>query len=324
MKNMGFLGVCYVYGNTFDAWSYEEKIDINDRDWETRWGSPRITQEQILQLKSMGFKTIKLPITWHEHFVKQDEKWVMQQWWIDRITEVVQWILDAEMYCIINTQHDADFINNGIDDYIVEWFTELWRYLSIHFKDCPEQLIFESMNEVGLIEWEGHEPKDAVNYLNKLFLETVRETEGNNKRILLVEGHWADIRTTRDLLDKYDDDNYAIAIHFYTPGSFTIPKGNFDFTKREMINALCMIDDIRRIHDVDIVITECGCNMDGHEQSKVFSWYKKLFQYCHDNKIALSLWTNGDINEEIIDRRTMTYLLKNVDTLIDSYNAEMR
>jgi endoglucanase len=324
MKSMKFLGMGYIFGNTFDVWSHKKKIDLDDRDWETKWESPKITKDQIKQLKSMGFKTIKLPVTWHEHFTKQDDVWIMQEWWIERIKEVIDWVLEEDLYCIINTQHDADFINQGITDDIVEWFEALWSYLAEYFKDYSDHLLFESMNEVGVIEWDNHNEYDAVNFLNNLFIQSIRRIDVEHKRTLLVEGHYSDFVTTANYLEKYNDDNYAIAIHFYSPGNFTLESGSSaSFSKKDLIDPLSKVYDIRRIHGADVVITECACIMDGHDQDKVLNWYKILLQFCKNNGIAVDLWANARNNEAIIDRKNMTFLLNGAENLIKDYNVKI-
>ena len=58
----------------------------------------------IKNIKINGFKTIRFPITWI-NFI--DESGIINQEWMFRVKEVVNWIINFNMYCIINVHHDG-------------------------------------------------------------------------------------------------------------------------------------------------------------------------------------------------------------------------
>ena len=67
-------------GNTLDA-----------PDGETSWGQPEITPELIKSVKELGFKTIRLPVSWGKHTV--DEDYTIDSAFLDRVQEVVESIV---------------------------------------------------------------------------------------------------------------------------------------------------------------------------------------------------------------------------------------
>jgi hypothetical protein len=75
-------------GNTLD----------NTAQWETGWGNPPITKEYVQSLARLGFKTVRVPVAWDTF--GQNGRVTPQQF--RRVAEVVDWITDAGMYCVIN------------------------------------------------------------------------------------------------------------------------------------------------------------------------------------------------------------------------------
>lgn len=53
-------------GNTLDAYS-QGKMCGDDISSEEIWGNPVTTKEMIDTLKNTGFRTVRIPVTWHNH-----------------------------------------------------------------------------------------------------------------------------------------------------------------------------------------------------------------------------------------------------------------
>ena len=47
----------------------------------------KTTQEMILAIVKKGFKSIRIPVTWHNHLI--DEKYTIDPEWMKRVKEVV-------------------------------------------------------------------------------------------------------------------------------------------------------------------------------------------------------------------------------------------
>ena len=56
-------------------------------------------------VKSAGFNTIRIPVTWGEHMDEND----IQKEWLDRVQEVVDYAYDSDMFVIMDMHHD-DYI----------------------------------------------------------------------------------------------------------------------------------------------------------------------------------------------------------------------
>jgi endoglucanase len=69
----------------------------------------------IKSIKKAGFKTIRLPVTWMYYF---DNFSNVSSKWMSIIKEVVDWIINSNMYCILNVHHDGDagnWLSKGIN-----------------------------------------------------------------------------------------------------------------------------------------------------------------------------------------------------------------
>jgi endoglucanase len=202
----------------------------NITHWETGWGNPVITEEYVRSLAALGFKTVRLPVAWDTYAVNsriQPDK-------IARVLEVVDWIIKAGMYCVLNIHWDGGWIdsswkekfqkNHVFSSDAEKKFCSYWEQISSYFAEKNEKLIFEALNEETHFEGEGS-PEQAyatLTRVNQLFIDTVRRTGGNNdRRLLIVTGYHTDITKTSSPLYALPKDTIPnrlfISVHYYTP-----------------------------------------------------------------------------------------------------------
>lgn len=179
VKNMG-LG--WNLGNTLDA--HRQTIaDINDSgywgqqgvDSETWWGQPVTKQALFKMMKEAGFSAIRIPVTWYNHM---DANGTVNADWMKRVHEVVDYVINEGLYCIVNVHHDtgadggdkqgnltgyhwlkADettYANNK------ERFEGLWRQIAEEFKTYDQRLLFEGYNEMldSVMNWHRQSTDD--------------------------------------------------------------------------------------------------------------------------------------------------------------------
>lgn len=175
-------------------------------------GQPVTSPELMEMMKLAGFNVIRVPVTWYPHM---DEEGTVSAEWMARVREVVDYVLDEGMYCILDVHHDTGksdanapdkgWIRATMANYNSQKdrFAYLWQQIATEFRDYDQRLIFEGYNEM-LDDFNSynfasfkHENRydatsaqdsyDAVNSYARLFVETVRATGGNNQqRNLLV------------------------------------------------------------------------------------------------------------------------------------------
>ena len=143
MQIVNKMGIGYNLGNSFDSYDRLKEIK-NPEEQITLLGNPFPTKKMIKNIKKYGFKTIRFPITWI-NFI--DEYGNINPEWMSRIKEVVDWIIENNMYCIINLYHDGDggnWLYEGLK--VINKYINIWTQIAKEFEDYDEYLIFESMN----------------------------------------------------------------------------------------------------------------------------------------------------------------------------------
>jgi len=214
------MGIGYNLGHSFDScYLFSNKIN-NPDDAITLFGNPIPTKNLITNIKKYGFKTIRFPVTWI-YFI--DEFGNIDPEWILRVKEVVKWIIDKNVYCILNVYTDTEEWINGIkskDKYI-----NLWKQIAEEFKDFNEYLIFESMNEpLFLTPYLDYDYDTLLNF-SQSFIDTIRNSEKYNKeRLLIISGMSSNLELTCTEKYKMPTDpanKMAISINYYIPSRFT-------------------------------------------------------------------------------------------------------
>lgn len=223
-------------GNTLDSNSgdvanmwIEQWTDCLPYNYETAWGQPAVIRETIHMFKEAGFNAIRVPVTWYPHIgntislSKPNGKWDMSLWqgydvdpaWMGRLKEVVGYIIDEDMYCIINVHHDTgaattSWIEASMDSYNKnkDRFESLWTQIANEFRDYDGHLLFAGYNEMldkydswcyaamnapgGYNKKDAEDAYQAVNSYAQSFVSTVRATGGNNaERNLIVSTYGA-------------------------------------------------------------------------------------------------------------------------------------
>ena len=202
-------------------------------DAETAWGNPVVTEAMIQAVKNAGFNAIRIPIRWQCHITNADAMSIDQDW-IDRIKEVVDWCLKNDLKVIINAHHEKWLENYPTDEYKVqncEKLALLWKNIASAFADYDSRLAFAGTNEVH-VKGEWGKPTDknlaVQNAYNQTFVDAVRATGGNNaKRHLIVQTYacnpWFGINggfiIPKDA--EGNGNNYmSVEFHFYQPWSY--------------------------------------------------------------------------------------------------------
>lgn len=271
-------------GNTFDATgSVSDELEL-----EKAWSGVYTTEEMICAIKAAGFNSIRIPVSWHNHV---DDDFNINEAWLNRVKEVVDYAYDNGMYVILNIHHDneTDFLYPDYEhlEQSKEYVSKIWTQLSATFKDYSEKLVFESMNEPRLkgtnLEWwidssseDGAEAIDCINQLNQLFVDIVRASGGNNTtRYLLVPGYCAsiDFSTADNFIIPTDldtnDNKILISVHGYTPYGFSLQSpteaGSIDTFDASSVRSTRDIDTLMQtIYDnftskgIGVVIGEFG------------------------------------------------------------------
>ena len=317
--NFPGFGVGINIGNTLDS--------IGTSTWtagETGWGNPRITRDFIAALKSHGYKTIRLPVTWAEN-IGPGPDYIITDVRMNRVEEVVNWILDEDMYCILNLHHDGGHSDKSWilemstnEDEALHRFKTVWNQIAMRFRSASDKLILESMNEVGFDDiwnrWAADqsgkgEAYRKLNVLNQAFVDTVRATgENNASRSLLIAGYWTDIDATCDPLFAMPQDTLEskllLSVHYYTPPQFCIaedPNTSWGFrdnwgTDADREELVAQFEKLK-INFLDkgipVILGEYGATKRNKVEEGRIKWMTAVTQISLDYGICPVLWDTG-------------------------------
>lgn len=229
-------------GNAFDA--NECNWLRNELDYESAWCGAKTSQALLDALWEAGFRTIRLPVSWHNHVAGKTD-YTISEPWLNRVQQVVDWALERGFYVILNIHHDNNtnflYPSSALLEQSVNYVNGIWSQLAARFADYDEHLIFESMNEPRLVghknEWYidngSKDCQDAIaciNTLNQAFVDTVRASGSvNATRYLIVPGY--DASPEGALNDGFalpadpnpaNDTRILLGVHAYTPYSFAL------------------------------------------------------------------------------------------------------
>ena len=311
----------------------------NTVHWETGWGNPPITREYVQSLARLGFKTVRLPVAWDTY---ADHGRVTPQEFA-RVAEVVNWITDAGMYCVINIHWDGGWIDSGdkqrfpktyhtFSPEAEKKFRSYWDEISRFFAGKNEKLIFEDLNEESTFSNADPDKKAyaTLTRVNQLFLDTVRRSGGNNaNRLLIVAGYTTDISKTcnrdytlpRDTVPR----RLLLSIHYYTPwpfagmsqdasyGKMTLTWGTDDDVKQ--LNQLFdRLNDFCVRNDVPAFIGEFAVCSNKEESSRI-RWLSAVANAAKQRKMVPVLWdTGGGVSrrEPYAPSHDVTEMLRNL------------
>jgi endoglucanase len=317
------LGMGINIGNTLEArpWSLSE-FTGNLMDLETYWGTARIEQWQFKAIAQKGFGNVRIPVSWEPHM---DENLIISKQWLDRVQQCVDWALAEGLIVTLNSHHESGFYDLMHDtaryDEARDWLLAVWGQIAERFKDYPETLIFEPMNEPrpGADGWYWCYDRFAnqipvlsrtANRLNRDVLALIRNSGGNNdRRVVALTITQADPNLI--YLYEHPDDPYTMLGVFFYPGH------SADYAQE--LNALEQIQTALG-KGIPVVIKETSQLDTIASNSERLRWAR--FAYAELAALGVpSMWWNciGTGPEELFDRATGVWNRRMVDAFFTAY-----
>jgi endoglucanase len=191
---------------------------------ETGWHNAKITKELIDLVKKSGFNAIRIPCAFNQYADTNTAK--IQDQWMNRVKEVVQYCIDNEMYVILNIHWDGGWLENNctLKKQALNNARQkaYWEQIATLLRDYDEHLMFASANEPNV---DNAEQMAVLNSYHQTFIDAVRSTGGKNAyRVLIIQGPTTDIQKTGKLMTTLPVDRVKnrimVEVHYYTPWNF--------------------------------------------------------------------------------------------------------
>ena len=348
VKNMG---VGWNLGNTLDS----NSGDINNMwiecftsrtpsDYETAWRQVITTPELIKMMKDAGFNAIRVPVTWYPHMEAtfNSVKYVsstqtltpwdrtndpigtkIQKAWMQRVHEVVDYVISQGMYCILNIHHDTGSASTAWliaseSDYAQQkdCFEAIWQQIAEEFKDYDEHLLFEGYNEMldpyrswNFASFETPSRYDntvatsaynAINSFAQSFVDVVRATGGNNtQRNLIVStysassgaGSWN--QHLQDPLKYMKRPNDEVENHIIFEVHSYLDIKDLNNTKNEVNQMISALKSYLVAKGAPVIIGEWGTNVEnGYAlyRQNMLSFARYFVEQTKANDIGTFYW----------------------------------
>lgn len=319
------MGIGWNLGNTFDSTSDTGK-EKKGLDLETFWGMPYTTQSMIQAVQKAGFKTIRIPVSWHNH-IEDGNTYEIDSAWMSRVKTVVDWALDAGMCVILNIHHDnlsisqmdttygfalAPESNAAVKSESKKYITSVWEQIATEFASYGNNLVFEVLNEPRDIggEWKGNEwwcnnteVMNCITEYEQAAIDTIRAIEGNESRFIMVPGYAASGSDSSEL-DVYNmptdsaESRLMLSAHAYSPYGFAMysdsEPNHTDFTSKDKSDLDSIFSYLNTYYvkkGIGVVMGEASASDKNNYEARV-DWAKYYFKKAKEISIPVVLWDN--------------------------------
>ena len=288
----------------------------NEGDWDIT------LQEEYFQLiKDAGFNSIRLPIRWDTHTMEK-APYTIDPNFFARIDWAIKNAMSRNLVLIINMHNYYDFYKNPNGH--KERFLAIWRQIAERYKDYPDTLLFETLNEPqdnlkGVFEW---------NSVVKEWLAVVRESNPN-RMLVIGSANYNNYTELKGLELPKDDRNIIVTFHYYMPYKFTHQgapwaaesvrtigvKWGSDGDKRAMTRDFNTAATWGKENGRPILLGEFGVYYKADPNSRV-RWTKTAADTAIEDGFSFTYWEFCHENFGIYDQKTKVWNKQMLEALI--------
>ncbi|MBE6754788.1 MAG: glycoside hydrolase family 5 protein [Ruminococcaceae bacterium] len=313
--------------------------------FETLRNNPITTKEMITEVKRMGFNAVRIPVTYYNHILSSTD--AIDIGWLDRVQEVVDYVISQDMYCIIDMHNDGSptgwlKVNTPSSSDVQTRYAFLWQQIACRFMNYGDKLIFQSFNELTDKEetWEypGEADIEWINSLNQLFVDTVRATGGNNSSRHLMLMPYAGtydeeiIKGFRMPEDSIPN-RLMVSVNAYKPADFSWSVETDEDTsytdvlewggsedERELDELFRLLNNVFVSKGIPVVITEFG-SVDKDNTPSRIAHAQYYIETAEQYGIPCFWWDDG----HLLMRKSLTWSTPElVEAMVDSTTIHLR
>lgn len=272
--------------------------NTHEPPYEGGWNNPRAEEYYFDLYKEAGFQCIRIPVRW-DNYTGKTPPYQVNAAWLERIEEVADWGLERGLFVIINAHHD-DWIKQDYSAANKARFDSIWTQIASHFKDKPERLIFEVLNEPhGLTKAQNDDMHARV-------LSIIRKT--NPTRLVIIQGHnWGG--SDELVTAAIPDDDYLIgSFHSYDPYLFGLEGqgtwgSSYDYVQLE--NKFKKVAAWSQTNNIPVFLGEFGALKKADYNSRM-RHYRAYVEFAYKYGFAFAAWDDGG-DFRIMERQQNTW-----------------
>ncbi|KAI0870155.1 putative cellulase [Hypoxylon argillaceum] len=276
-------------GNTLDAVPNEGS-----------WNNPPVQAVTFEDIKAAGFKSVRIPVTYADHFTGASPGWAIDAAWLQRVSDVVDMALDAGLYVLTNVHHDswqwADITATGANvTAIEERMYQTWLQIGSKLACKSSSVAFEPINEPPI---NTEEQATELNKINGIFLQALKDAGGfNTQRVVTLVGPSMDsVKTSQWFKAPTGYENpWALQYHYYSPYDFIFSAWGKTIVSTDDIAAIERdIENVRaNFTDIPLVIGEFSASPISTEPAARRKYVDVLVQKAKQLNTAVMVWDNG-------------------------------
>lgn len=280
----------------------------------------RFTENDIINIKSLGCDVIRLPINMHD-MTNGSPSYILDPLYFNFLDSAVSWCVKHQIYVILDNHSfdPAGSTTPGIEDIL----TKIWIQMARHYKNSSDYVLYEILNEpygMSTATWGAIQGR---------VIAAIRVID--TKHTIVVGGSSYNTYTELKYLPVYSDNNLLYTFHFYDPFVFThqgatwpspslgplsgVPfpynsatmpvcpeslkdtwiasglnnystQGNAAYMKQLIDNAISFRDS----RHVNIFCGEFGVYMLNSNNADRCAWYSVARQYLNEKNIPWTIW----------------------------------
>lgn len=179
---------------------------------EGEWGMT-LEEDFFRAIGQGGFDSVRVPIRWSNH-AASEPPYTIDPAFFERIDWVIEQALKNDLAVVINMHHYQEMMDTPKEHRAR--FLAIWEQIAERYKDQPDSLFFEPLNE----------PNGALGLgstWNSVLNETIQLIRKTNpgRTIVLGPVNWNNISDLDELKLPEEDRNLIITFHYYQPFQFT-------------------------------------------------------------------------------------------------------
>jgi endoglucanase len=288
---------------------------------EGAWGVT--LQEEYFQLiKDAGFNSIRLPVRWSIH-APNEPPYTIDPNFLNRVDWAIKNTLSRNMVFVFNMHNYYELFSDPNSQ--KEKYLALWKQLAEHYKDYPNTLLFEFLNEpsgkLGVGEWNS--------LLNEV-LAVVRRSNPGRVVVIAPASTFNDIFNLKSLDLPKDDRNIIITFHYYLPFKFTHQGAPWESgydkylgmkwtgsetEKRLIAKDFNIVANWAKQNNRPIFLGEFGTIYKADPNSR-FQWTKCVADTAAECGFSMSYWEFCHINFGLYDTETKSWHKELLDAVI--------
>jgi endoglucanase len=188
---------------------------VNVLGYDPIWDSfaqGRFKERYFKMLHDGGFDTVRVNLYPFKHMGAAPDFALSNSWW-----QTTEWVVTNALAANLNVILDLhEYETTGQDASSNKAkFLAFWRQFAPHFKDAPDQVLFEILNEPN-----GQMTPKLWNQCLAEALGIIRESNPT-RTVVIGPAFWNSIGHLNELKLPKKDHNIIVTVHYYQPMAFT-------------------------------------------------------------------------------------------------------